>query len=109
MVDGLTLHEAFRRGDLGALKAALGEPADFPNLRETPLPVGTVLEDAIYHSPVAFILALLELGADFSYDDGCGLSTCCWTLPPVFSSTGSTAGLPCITPLPPTTPRPWRF
>lgn len=61
------IDEAFRRGDLAALRAALGDPAGFPN---DPLPLdvfgpaGTVLEYAIYHSPVPFIRALLEAGAN---------------------------------------------
>jgi len=58
---------AFQRGDLAALRAALGDQAGFPN---EPLPVdvfgpaGTVLEYAIYHSPLSFIHALLEAGAN---------------------------------------------
>jgi hypothetical protein len=31
MPDPIVLHEACRRGDLEALKAALGDPPDFPN------------------------------------------------------------------------------
>lgn len=58
---------AFRAGDVDALRAALGNPVDFPN---SPLPIasfgpaGTCLEYAIYHSPLAFISTLLDLGAD---------------------------------------------
>ncbi|MDH3769912.1 MAG: hypothetical protein OET79_02850 [Nitrospirota bacterium] len=35
----LAAHEAFVRGDMDALKVALGQPSDFPNNR---LPMGTV-------------------------------------------------------------------
>ncbi len=68
----LTIHEAFRRGDLETLKSALGDPTGFPNTRETPMAIGTILEYAIYHSPVPLIQTLLELGADPNFDDGCG-------------------------------------
>src|SRR3972149_2799798 len=33
MCDAIALHEAYKRGDLEALKAALGNPPDFPNSR----------------------------------------------------------------------------
>lgn len=61
------LDAAFRAGDMDALRASLGHPGDFPN---TLLPFaafgpgGTCLEYAIYHSPLPFIRALLELGAN---------------------------------------------
>ena len=59
--------EAFREGDMDALRAALGNPDDFPNTL-LPLasfgPGGDCLEYAIYHSPLPFIRALLEVGAD---------------------------------------------
>ncbi|HVQ17147.1 MAG TPA: ankyrin repeat domain-containing protein [Vicinamibacterales bacterium] len=55
--------EAFRRGDLDALHAAVGDPALVPN-GQMPLTIGTCLVYAIYHSPVAFIRTLLEIGAD---------------------------------------------
>ena len=63
----LEIDGAFKRGDLEGLRAALEHPAAFPN---DPLPLdvfgpaGTVLEYAIYHSPVSFIRALLEAGAN---------------------------------------------
>lgn len=72
MANVLTIHEAFKRGDLDALKSALGDPDDFPNTPGTPLAIGNLLEYAIYHSPLPFIHTLLELGADPNYDDGCG-------------------------------------
>ena len=54
---------AFRDGDLNALRDALDDPAGFPN-NPMPLAIGPCLEYAIYHSPLAFIRTLLELGAD---------------------------------------------
>jgi ankyrin repeat protein len=54
---------AFRAGDLAALRSAVGDPAGVPN-GKMPRAVGSCLEYAIYHSPLPFIRALLELGAD---------------------------------------------
>ena len=54
---------AFREGDLDALRAALDEPTVVPNGR-MPDSIGSCLVYAIYHSPLAFIRTLLELGAD---------------------------------------------
>jgi uncharacterized protein len=60
------ISEAFHVGDLARLREALGDPPSFPN---DPLPLdvfgpaGSVLEYAIYHSPLTFIHELLELGA----------------------------------------------
>ena len=72
MSDPIDLHEAYKRGDLEALKAALGDPPDFPNCRG-PRGVGEiVLEYAIYHSPLSFIRRLLDLGADPNYRDHAG-------------------------------------
>ncbi len=72
MSDAIDLHEAYKRGDLEALKAALGDPPDFPNCRG-PRGVGEiVLEYAIYHSPLSFIRRLLDLGADPNYQDHAG-------------------------------------
>ena len=68
----LEIHEAYRRGDLEALKTLLGDPPDFPNC-QGPYGVGEIiLEYAIYHSPLAFIRRLLELGADPNYEDSAG-------------------------------------
>jgi ankyrin repeat protein len=65
------LHDAFRRGDLDALRAAVDDPAAIPN---GPMPdeIGSCLVYAIYHSPLAFIRALLDIGADPNapVDDG---------------------------------------
>jgi len=68
----IAIHEAYRRGDLDALRTLLGDPPDFPNTRG-PAGVGEIiLEYAIYHSPLAFIRALLELSADPNYGDHAG-------------------------------------
>jgi len=70
--DMIELHEAYKRGDLAAVRAMLGDPPDFPNC---PGPYGVgeiVLEYAIYHSPIGFIRRLLELGADPNYEDRAG-------------------------------------
>jgi hypothetical protein len=57
------IDDAFRRGDLDALRAAVPDPAAIPNDR-MPDTVGRCLIKAIYHSPLAFIRTLLEIGAD---------------------------------------------
>lgn len=69
IVDG-----AYRAGDLAALKAALGDPADFPNcLQPHDLGVGDYpMEYAIYWGPLHFIIALIEAGADVNYPDRSG-------------------------------------
>jgi hypothetical protein len=54
---------AFRRGDLAALRAAVDDPASVPH-GPMPVIVGSCLDYAIYHSPLAFIRTLLEIGAD---------------------------------------------
>src|SRR5712672_1615260 len=54
---------AFRAGDLEALREAVEDPADVPN-GPMPLAIGPCLEYAIYHSSIAFIRALLEIGAN---------------------------------------------
>ena len=72
MFDPIALHEAYKRGDLRAVKTLLGNPPDFPNCRG-PLALGRIiLEYAIYHSPVPFVRVLLELGADPNYGDNAG-------------------------------------
>ncbi len=61
--------DAFHRGDVDALRAALGNPDGFPNVRG-PQGIGCCcLQYAIYHSPLAFVRRLLELGANPNYDD----------------------------------------
>ena len=72
MHDALAIQDAYKRGDLAALKALLGDPPDFPNCCG-PDGVGEIiLEYAIYHSPLPFIRTLLEQGADPSYEDHAG-------------------------------------
>src|SRR5688572_19847039 len=62
---------AFREGDLEALRAAVEDPDSVPN-GPMPLAIGPCLEYAIYHSPIAFIRTLLEIGADPNLDDHSG-------------------------------------
>jgi len=57
------IDDAFRRGDLEALRAAVNDPAAVPNGR-MPDTIGSCLVYAVYHSPLAFIRTLLEIGAD---------------------------------------------
>ena len=65
------IDNAFRKGDLKALRAAVEDPALVPNGR-MPDAIGNCLVYAIYHSPLPFIRALLEIGADpnLPVDDG---------------------------------------
>jgi uncharacterized protein len=65
------IDDAFRRGDLELLRAAVDDPAVIPNGR-MPDTIGSCLVYAIYHSPLAFIRTLLEIGADpkVPVDDG---------------------------------------
>ncbi len=80
MDKSLAIHDAYKRGDLEALKTLLGNPADFPNC-QGPLGVSEiVLEYAIYHSPLSFILKLLEFGADPNYGDHAGFPSLITTL-----------------------------
>jgi len=57
------IDEAFRKGDLDGLRAAVDDPAVIPNGR-MPITIGSCLVYAIYHSPLPFIRTLLEIGAD---------------------------------------------
>jgi len=65
---------AFRDGDFAALKAALGNPPDFPNcVQPVDLGVGEhPLEYAIYWSPLPFIIQLIEAGANVNYPAAAG-------------------------------------
>jgi hypothetical protein len=65
------IDDAFRRGDLQALRIAVEDPALIPNGR-MPDTIGSCLVYAVYHSPLAFIRTLLEIGADPNapVDDG---------------------------------------
>ena len=67
----LRIDEAFIAGDLEALRAAVDDPSVIPNGR-MPITVGSCLVYAIYCSPLTFIRALLEIGADPNapVDDG---------------------------------------
>jgi uncharacterized protein len=57
------IHDAFVRGDVDALRAAVDDPAVIPN-GQMPDSIGCCLVYAIYHSPLAFIRTLLDMGAD---------------------------------------------
>ena len=65
------LDDAFKQGDLEALRAAVDDPATVPNGRMSDT-IGPCLVYAIYHSPLSFIRTLLEIGADPNapVDDG---------------------------------------
>jgi uncharacterized protein len=65
------IDEAFRAGDLEALRRALDDPTVVPN-GAMPDAVGSCLVYAISHSPLTFIRTLLELGANPNapVDDG---------------------------------------
>lgn len=85
------IDDAFHRGDLDGLRAAVDDPTAVPNGR-MPDAIGSCLVYAIYHSPLAFIRTLLEAGADPNApaDDG---------FPPLI------AALTCARDEPGTTPR----
>ena len=53
---------AFHAGDLEALRRAVDDPAAVPN-GPMPLGIASCLVYAIYHSPLAFVRTLLEIGA----------------------------------------------
>jgi len=63
----LRIDEAFKAGDLAALRAAVADAVEdasaFPN-NPMPLGIGPILTYAIYWSPLAFIEELLAIGAD---------------------------------------------
>jgi ankyrin repeat protein len=65
------IDDAFRAGDLTALRSAVDDPASVPN-GPMPLTIGSCLEYAIYHSPLPFIRTLLEIGADPNPPDHAG-------------------------------------
>ncbi|MCP4340736.1 MAG: ankyrin repeat domain-containing protein [Desulfobulbaceae bacterium] len=62
---------AFRTGNLSALLAAVDDPSYVPN-GPMPLTIGSCLEYAIYHSPLAFIRKLLTIGANPNPSDHAG-------------------------------------
>lgn len=80
------IDEAFREGDLERLRAAVDDPTTVPNGR-MPDGIGACLVYAIYHSPLAFIRTLLELGADPNRpaDDG---------FPPLIAALSCTRDVP---------------
>jgi len=65
------IDEAFRIGDLAALRTAVDDPDIVPN-GPMPLAIGPCLEYAIYHSRLPFIRTLLEIGADPNPADHAG-------------------------------------
>ena len=81
----LAIHDAFRRGDLDALRAA-ADPSQVPN-GQLPIAIGTALVYAIYHSPLPFIRTLLELGANPNspVDDG---------FPPLIAALSGASAMP---------------
>jgi uncharacterized protein len=83
------IDDAFHRGDLDGLRAAVDDPAVVPNGR-MPDTVGTCLVYAIYHSPLRFIRTLLEIGADPNapVDDG---------FPPLIAALSCTRDVPGAT------------
>jgi len=83
------IDEAFRNGDLDGLRAAVDDPTVIPNGR-MPDTVGSCLVYAIYHSPLAFIRTLLEIGADPNapVDDG---------FPPLIAALSCTREMPGAT------------
>jgi hypothetical protein len=83
------IHDAFVKGDLEALRAAVDDPALVPNGRIAGT-IGWCLVYAIYHSPLAFIRKLLELGADPNASDDDGF-------PPLIAALSSTSDVPGAT------------
>ena len=62
---------AFRTGDMAALRKEIGSVDGFPNVVAHPA-IGLCLTYAIYHSPLAFVEALLKAGADPKGEAGDG-------------------------------------
>jgi hypothetical protein len=83
------IHDAFVAGDLDALRAAVDDPSSIPNGRAHDA-IGSCLVYAIYHSPLAFIRTLLDLGADANApaDDG---------FPPLIAAITKTRDVPGAT------------
>ena len=80
MPDLVALHEAYKKGDVAAVRRLMGDPPDFPNNRGPVAAGEIVLEYAIYHSPIAMIRELLALGADPNYEDSAGFPSLIATL-----------------------------
>lgn len=68
---GVQIHKAFTSGDFEMLSNLAGEIPGFPNCHLSS-GLGHCLEYAIYHSPLAFIKELLEMGAKPGYNDHAG-------------------------------------
>jgi hypothetical protein len=83
------IHDAFQKGDLEALRAAVDDPDRIPNGRLADT-IGACLVYAIYHSPLAFIRTLLELGADPNAPHGDGF-------PPLIAALSGTRSVPGAT------------
>jgi ankyrin repeat protein len=83
------IDDAFHKGDLEALRAAVDDPAVVPNGR-MPGGIGSCLVYAIYHSPLAFVRTLLEVGADPNapVDDG---------FPPLIAALSCSRAVPSAT------------
>jgi uncharacterized protein len=83
------IDDAFRAGDLEALRAAVDDPAAVPN-GLMPIVIGSCLVYAVYHSPLAFIRTLLEIGADPNapVDDG---------FPPLIAALSGLRQMPGVT------------
>jgi hypothetical protein len=75
---------AYRRGEIEALRAALGDPENFPNCKQRiELGLGAYpLDYAIHWSPVSFVRDLIAAGADVNYDDGAGFPSLISTISP---------------------------
>ena len=80
------IDDAFRRGDLDGLRAAVDDPAVVPNGR-MPDTIGPCLVYAIYHSPLEFVRTLLEIGADPNASDNDGF-------PPLIAALSSARQVP---------------
>jgi len=71
VTEALRIHEAFKKGDLDALRLEVGDLPGFPNC-EIPHVGAHCLEYAIYHSPRQFVKVLVEEGADPDYGGHAG-------------------------------------
>jgi uncharacterized protein len=82
------IDQAFKAGDLAALRAAVEDPATVPN---GPMPpaIGSCLTYAIYHSPLPFIRELLAIGADPNAPDDGGFPSLFATLSCVRDAPGA--------------------
>lgn len=65
------VEEAARRGDLAGMRAALGDPPEFPNVQD-PYVDEWVLTTAIFSGPTRLVAELLEAGADPNVEDPAG-------------------------------------